>query len=165
MLSRRFQRLHTRRLALCVLHPILRTQRLLAVRWRSLVLYLVQSLNYRCEQRKACPLYDEPAGQDLNQSKLSKEVLGGHPVWFHNLLIAASDISTAQLLGGAFTRLDLQSRFRDRPVKIYVVCSQNGTEVLKGLKDRWGIFMKSIQSLHFCPGRYVVGFDVLFSLN
>ena len=42
-------------------------------------------------------------------------------------------ISAAQRIGGDLTPLEPQSRFGDKPVKLYVICPQNGTAVLKGL--------------------------------
>ena len=39
------------------------------------------------------------------------------------------------LRAAALTLLELQSHFEVKPLKLQVVCSQNGTAVLKGLSD------------------------------
>ena len=41
------------------------------------------------------------------------------------------------LIRAPLTFLEPQSRFGDKPLKLQVVCPQNGTAVLKGLMGRW----------------------------
>ena len=63
----------------------------------------------------------------------------------------------ARLLYHSSTLLEPQSHFGDRPVKFQVVCPQNRTAVLKGLRAVWAhiLFITLVRSLHISEEWYV----------